>query len=111
MSFPPRIALATKNLGKIKEIMAICRDWPVEWVVTSPDQSGSSPPFPDVAETGVTYLENARMKAFAAAEALEMPAIADDSGIEVDALGAPRALARPGSPGRMPRTGRTWTCW
>jgi XTP/dITP diphosphohydrolase len=43
--------------------------------------------FPDVEETGATYLENALLKAHAVAEALGVPAIADDSGIEADALG------------------------
>ena len=43
--------------------------------------------FPDVEETGDTYLANALLKAHAVAEALGLPAIADDSGIEVDALG------------------------
>jgi XTP/dITP diphosphohydrolase len=48
--------------------------------------------WPEVEETGSTYLENARMKAEATAAALGVPALADDSGIEVDALGG-----RPGS--------------
>src|SRR6478672_9699715 len=43
--------------------------------------------FPEVEETGDTYLENAMLKARAISEAIGVPAIADDSGIEVDALG------------------------
>ncbi len=80
MSFPPRLALATRNPGKVREIREICADWPVRWVAQGQG-------VPDVEETGHTYLENALAKARAAAEALRMPALADDSGIEVDALG------------------------
>jgi XTP/dITP diphosphohydrolase len=43
--------------------------------------------FPEVEETGATYLENATLKAVAVAAAVGLPALADDSGIEVDALG------------------------
>ncbi|MGZ4132168.1 MAG: RdgB/HAM1 family non-canonical purine NTP pyrophosphatase [Actinomycetota bacterium] len=84
MAFPPRIALATRNDHKLRELGQICADWPVEWVtVRTHDPSA----FPDVEETGDTYLDNALLKARAVAEALGMPALADDSGIEVDALG------------------------
>ena len=81
---PPRIALATRNPHKLRELARICADWPTSWVsVETHDPSA----FPDVEETGDTYLENARLKAVAVAAALELPALADDSGIEVDALG------------------------
>jgi XTP/dITP diphosphohydrolase len=92
MGFPPEVALATRNPGKITEILRICSDWPVRWrlgrmVDESPD---ADPSWPEVEETGQTYLENAKLKARAVAQALGIPAIADDSGIEVDALdGAP----------------------
>ena len=81
MVFPSRLVLATKNAGKIREIMAICADWPVTWV------TGRQATWPDVEETGVSYLENARLKAHSVAAALSVPAVAEDSGIEVDALG------------------------
>src|SRR6266542_3009346 len=77
----PRFALATKNPGKIREILEICADWPVEWILASND-----PSWPQVEETGETYLENARLKAKAVAAHTGLPALADDSGIEVDAL-------------------------
>lgn len=77
--FPPRIVLATKNAHKVEEILRICRDWPVEWV-TDAD-------IPPVEETGETYLENALLKARSAAAETGEPALADDSGIEVDAIG------------------------
>lgn len=83
MSFPPRIAIASRNPGKIREIRAICSDWPVGWV-TAQDHPG---PWPDVDEPHDTYLENALLKARAVADAVGVPAVADDSGIEVDALG------------------------
>ncbi len=84
MAPPPRIALATKNEHKLVEITRICSDWPVEWVTVRDRDPGT---FPDVDETGDTYLDNASLKARAVADALGIPALADDSGIEVDALG------------------------
>jgi len=90
---PPRIALATHNPHKLRELGRICVAWPTEWVsVENHDPSA----FPDVEETGATYLDNARLKAEVVAVALGLPALADDSGIEVDALG--------GAPG--PRSAR-----
>lgn len=93
MTFPPRIAIATRNPHKLRELGRICADWPVAWV-TIEDRSPVD--FPDVEETGATYLENALLKARATASALDLPAVADDSGIEVDGLG--------GAPG--PRSAR-----
>jgi XTP/dITP diphosphohydrolase len=83
VALPPRIAIASRNSHKLREIARICADWPVTWL-TVHDHEG---PFPEVEETGSTYLENARLKARAGAAALGVPALADDSGIEVDALG------------------------
>ena len=94
MAPPRRIALATKNEHKLVEITRICSDWPVEWVTVRDRDPGI---FPDVDETGDTYLDNASLKARAVADALGIPALADDSGIEVDALGG-----RPG-----PRSARS----
>ena len=84
MPFPPRIAIASKNAHKLREIERICADWPVAWVTVA---SGDPDAFPDVDETGETYLDNALLKARAVAVALDLPALADDSGIELDALG------------------------
>jgi XTP/dITP diphosphohydrolase len=89
VTFPQRLAIASRNPGKIREILAICADWPVEWLTA--DER-----WPQVEETGATYEANASLKARAVAEALRVPAVADDSGIEVDALG--------GAPG--PRSAR-----
>jgi XTP/dITP diphosphohydrolase len=88
--FPDRLVLATRNAGKVREILRICADWPVTWI-THRDVS-----WPEVEETGHDYVENALLKARAVAEATSEPALADDSGIEVDALG--------GAPG--PRSAR-----
>jgi XTP/dITP diphosphohydrolase len=84
MALPARIALATRNAHKLRELRRICADWPVEWVSVENHDPNA---FPDVEETGETYLDNAALKARAVADALGMPAMADDSGIEVDALG------------------------
>ena len=83
MAFPPRIAVASRNPHKLREIARICAGWPVEWVTVRDEPQR----FPEVEETGDTYLENASLKARAVAAALDLPALADDSGIELDALG------------------------
>ena len=83
MPFPPRLAIASRNPHKLREILRICSGWPVEWI-TADDGDAR---WPEVEETGDTYLENATLKARAVAAAVEGPALADDSGIEVDALG------------------------
>ncbi|MDQ4005371.1 MAG: RdgB/HAM1 family non-canonical purine NTP pyrophosphatase [Actinomycetota bacterium] len=77
--FPPRAVIASQNAHKVEEIIRICTDWPTV-LVTDPFS-------PHVEETGETYLENARLKAEAVARATGTAALADDSGIEVDALG------------------------
>jgi XTP/dITP diphosphohydrolase len=84
MTFPERIAVASRNPHKLRELERICSDWPVAWTTVETTDQAS---FPEVEETGGTYLENALLKARAVAAALGVPAIADDSGIEVDALG------------------------
>ena len=82
MPFPERLAIATKNAHKLRELARVCRDWPVRWL-TVENHPG---PWPDVPEPHDTYLDNALEKARAIALALGEPAIADDSGIEADAL-------------------------
>jgi XTP/dITP diphosphohydrolase len=83
VAFPDRIAIASRNPHKLREIRRICADWPVGWL-TVDDHEG---PWPDVEETGSTYEENALLKGRAVAAAQGEAALADDSGIEVDALG------------------------
>jgi XTP/dITP diphosphohydrolase len=89
VSFPEQLAVASRNPHKLREIARICRDWPVGWVTVENDPRE----WPEVDETGATYTENALLKAHAVATALGVPAVADDSGIEVDPLG--------GAPGHL----------
>lgn len=78
------IVLATGNQGKVKELASLLSKHQIEIV----PQSNFN--VPDVAETGTTFVENAIIKARHAAKVTGLPAIADDSGLEVDALnGAP----------------------
>lgn len=74
-----RVALATGNRHKGEEIRAILEPLGIEVVV--PDA------LPPVEETGETFAENARLKAASAARHLGLPALADDSGLVVEALG------------------------
>jgi XTP/dITP diphosphohydrolase len=79
----PRLLLATANQGKLRELRAILDGVPVELVgleAVGRDR-------PQVEETGETFLENARIKAHAYAAWSGLAAVADDSGLEVDALG------------------------
>lgn len=79
-----QLVLATNNPGKVRELAALLRD--VGFEVRGQGEFG----VPEVEETGTTFVENAIIKARAAAQHTGLPAIADDSGIEVDALhGAP----------------------
>lgn len=76
-----KFVLASHNPGKIKEMSAILAQFGVE--VVSPKDLGITV---DVEETGVTFAENAMLKAKAICAAAGLPAIADDSGLCVDAL-------------------------
>lgn len=80
-----QLVLATNNRDKVKEIKHLLEELPVT-ILTADDFLE----FPDPEETGSTLVENAILKARAIAEFCELPALADDSGLEVDALdGAP----------------------
>ncbi len=83
-ALPPRLVLATGNAGKLREMRAILAPWRVEVLPLSDfTREGAE-------ETGSSFAENAILKARFAAQAAGLPAIADDSGLEVDALhGAP----------------------
>lgn len=80
MMAPQTLILATRNQGKVKELRDPLARFGFD-VKSLPED------FPEVAETGSTFEENALIKAHAVADALDVPAVADDSGIEVDALG------------------------
>lgn len=83
-----RLILATRNAGKIAELRSILADAGLDHELVGAD---AFPDIPDVKETGVTFAENALLKAHALARATGLPAVADDSGLCVDVLG--------GSPG------------
>ncbi|HYL33341.1 MAG TPA: RdgB/HAM1 family non-canonical purine NTP pyrophosphatase [Stellaceae bacterium] len=79
-----RLAIATHNPGKLVEIAELLRPYGVETIGAA--ALGLAEP----AETGTTFETNAELKALAAARASGLPALADDSGLEVTALdGAP----------------------
>jgi len=81
-----KIVLATRNQGKIEEIRSLLKE-----------QEGSGgieisslkdyPDVPEIVEDGATFSENARKKALTVAQLIGQIAVADDSGLEVDALG------------------------
>ncbi|GAA1984178.1 RdgB/HAM1 family non-canonical purine NTP pyrophosphatase [Kitasatospora viridis] len=84
MSTPRRLILATRNQHKVAELHAILGDAGLDVELVGAD---AYPEIPDVPETGVTFAENALLKAHALARATGLPAIADDSGLCVDVLG------------------------
>ena len=98
-----RLLLATNNPGKVREFRRLLADGPFD--VVTPAELGIAL---DVDETGTTYAENATLKAKAFAEAGNCLALADDSGVEVDALGGGPGMysARYGGPG-LDDPGRT----
>ena len=85
-----RVVLATRNAHKVAELKAILDDviCGLDLEIVGVDEF---PDVEDVVETGVTFAENATLKAVAVARATGLPALADDSGLAVEVLG--------GSPG------------
>lgn len=79
-----RLILATRNAGKVTELHAILAGAGLPHELVGAD---AYPEIPDVKETGVTFAENALLKAHALAKATGLPAVADDSGLCVDVLG------------------------
>ncbi|MFF8285953.1 RdgB/HAM1 family non-canonical purine NTP pyrophosphatase [Streptomyces albus] len=79
-----RLILATRNAHKVTELEAILADAGIDLELVGAD---AYPEVPDVKETGVTFAENALLKAHALAQATKLPAVADDSGLCVDVLG------------------------
>jgi len=80
----PSVVLASGNAGKLRELRKILK--PLELSLLSQSEFN----VPEVEENGLSFVENAIIKARAAAKATGLPAIADDSGLEVDYLrGAP----------------------
>jgi XTP/dITP diphosphohydrolase len=85
-----RIVLATRNGHKVRELQTILADL-IDQLELEIVGLGEFPDAPEVVETGVTFAENATLKAVSACQATGLPALADDSGLAVDVLG--------GSPG------------
>ncbi len=84
MHVPPRLIIATRNAHKTAEIRAM-----VDGRFAVVDAT-EFPDFPEIAETGTTFLENARLKALGISRCITGWVLSDDSGLEVDALdGAP----------------------
>lgn len=76
-----KVVVATHNPGKLIEMRELLSPYGIEPV------SAADLDLPEPDETGKTFLENARIKAAAAARTAKLPALADDSGLVVDALG------------------------
>lgn len=84
MILPPRsrLLLATRNPGKSREIQAVLKDLDLDFATLL-----DYPTLPDALESGTTFAENALIKARYFWEETNLPALADDSGLIVDALG------------------------
>ncbi len=83
-SGPPRIVVATRNPGKVDELRELLADAGIE--VISLEEAGVGPDV-ELPEPGRSFAENAAAKALAAARLSGLPALADDSGLCVEALG------------------------
>lgn len=77
-----QIMIATKNEGKIREFRNLFATYNID-VLSLLDLDST---FPDIEETGTTFLENAQLKAQQTSDQLHMPVLADDSGLVIDAL-------------------------
>lgn len=91
-----RLVIASHNKGKVREIGDLLAPFGVEAV------SAADLDLPEPEETGSTFIANAELKARAAAKAANLPALADDSGLEVAALGGRPGIhsARWAGPGK-----------
>lgn len=78
---PGRLVIASHNEGKVREIGELLAPYGIETV------SAKALGLPEPEETGTTFVANAELKARAAADLAGLPALADDSGLCVDALG------------------------
>ena len=76
----PRLVIATHNEGKLREIRELLAPHGIECV------GATELDLPEPEETGVTFVDNAELKARASADLSGLPALADDSGLSVDAL-------------------------
>jgi len=87
-----KVLVASRNQGKVRELEQVLRELNIEGVelVSLHD----APPYPDPVEDGLTFVDNALLKARAGAKATGLPCVADDSGLTVEALnGMPGILS------------------
>ncbi len=91
-----QLIIASHNPGKVREIAELLRPFDIAVV------SAASLDLPEPEETGATFAENAELKARAAASSAKLPALADDSGLAVTALGGDPGIysARWAGPGK-----------
>ncbi len=94
--FGDRLVIASHNPGKVREIAALLGPW-CPHLISSGDLG-----LPEPEETGDSFVANARLKAHAAATAAALPALADDSGLVIPALGGAPGIhsARWGGPAK-----------
>ncbi|RUN76434.1 RdgB/HAM1 family non-canonical purine NTP pyrophosphatase [Sphingomonas sp. TF3] len=78
---PGKLVIASHNAGKVREINALLAPYGIEAI------SAAELDLPEPEETGTTFVANAELKALQAADLSGLPALADDSGLCVDALG------------------------
>ena len=76
----PKLVIATHNSGKLREIRELLQPFGIECL------GAAELDLPEPEETGVTFVDNAELKARAAADFTGLPALSDDSGLSVDAL-------------------------
>ena len=99
---PGRLVIASHNEGKVREIRALLEPFGIEPV------SAKELDLPEPEETGTTFFANAELKARSAADLSGLPALADDSGLCVDALGGDPGV-RTANWAENPDGSRDWT--
>ncbi len=96
-----KVVLATGNAGKVRELASLLEDFGLD-IVAQTELGVES-----AEETGLTFIENAILKARHAAQITGLPAIADDSGLAVDALGGAPGIYSARYAASTPATSRT----
>jgi XTP/dITP diphosphohydrolase len=105
---PLTLVMATRNTGKVREMAELLRDLDVRLLSLA-----DFPEIADIPEEGTTFAENALTKAKTVAKLTGLPALADDSGLEVEALGGRPGVhsaryAQDRTEGRPPRDADNW---
>lgn len=105
---PLTLVMATRNTGKVREMAELLRDLEVRLLSLA-----DYPEIGDIPEEGVTFAENALTKAATVSRLTGLPALADDSGLEVEALGGRPGVhsaryAKDRTGGRKPKDADNW---